>query len=100
MNFHKFFNFRAVLRQFVKISGIFNHYRKSCSVPPSCQYRWACVNASRSLICHHFSVLRVQEYFVWSSRVVQGLRGTCPPLEQLLDQLFEKRGVLGTTAQQ
>lgn len=36
---------------------------------------------------------RVQEYFVWASDVVQGLRGTSPVLEQKLDQLFKQRGI-------
>ena len=36
VNFHKFFNFHAVLRLFLKISGIFNHFRKFCRVPLSC----------------------------------------------------------------
>ena len=38
VHFHKFFNFHAVLRQFLKISGIFNHFRKFCRVPVSCLY--------------------------------------------------------------
>lgn len=37
---------------------------------------------------------RVQEYFVWASKVVAGLRGTCPPLEKALDALFSSRDVL------
>ncbi|XP_029431003.1 guanosine-3',5'-bis(diphosphate) 3'-pyrophosphohydrolase MESH1 isoform X2 [Rhinatrema bivittatum] len=36
---------------------------------------------------------RVQEYFVWASQVVKGLRGTSPVLEEKLDQLFMERGV-------
>ena len=37
---------------------------------------------------------RVNEYFVWSSKVVKGLRGACPALEQKLDELFRKRDIL------
>lgn len=37
---------------------------------------------------------RVQEYFIWSSKVVQGLRGTCRLLEDKLDILFKSRNVL------
>ncbi len=36
---------------------------------------------------------RVQEYFVWASRVVKGLRGTNAALEEKLLQLFLERGV-------
>ncbi|XP_074522065.1 guanosine-3',5'-bis(diphosphate) 3'-pyrophosphohydrolase MESH1 [Halichoeres trimaculatus] len=36
---------------------------------------------------------RVQEYFVWASEVVKGLRGTNSILEEQLDQLFKQRGV-------
>uniref|UniRef100_A0A9J8C1U0 Uncharacterized protein n=2 Tax=Cyprinus carpio TaxID=7962 RepID=A0A9J8C1U0_CYPCA len=36
---------------------------------------------------------RVQEYFVWASRVVKGLRGTSAALEEKLQQLFLERGV-------
>uniref|UniRef100_A0A8C4R254 HD domain containing 3 n=1 Tax=Eptatretus burgeri TaxID=7764 RepID=A0A8C4R254_EPTBU len=34
---------------------------------------------------------RVQKYFEWSSRVVQGLRGTNAELEKKLDELFSQR---------
>lgn len=37
---------------------------------------------------------RVQEYFVWASKVVEGLRGTNAALEEQLDLLFKQRGVL------
>ncbi|XP_025916518.1 guanosine-3',5'-bis(diphosphate) 3'-pyrophosphohydrolase MESH1, partial [Apteryx rowi] len=40
-----------------------------------------------------WSAQRVQEYFRWAARVVGGLRGTSPPLEAALQQLFEERGV-------
>ncbi|XP_068814539.1 guanosine-3',5'-bis(diphosphate) 3'-pyrophosphohydrolase MESH1 isoform X2 [Struthio camelus] len=40
-----------------------------------------------------WSAQRVQEYFGWAARVVGGLRGTSPPLEAALQQLFEERGV-------
>ncbi|XP_044270252.1 guanosine-3',5'-bis(diphosphate) 3'-pyrophosphohydrolase MESH1 [Tribolium madens] len=33
---------------------------------------------------------RVREYFVWSSKVVAGLRGTNAPLEHSLDQIFRR----------
>ncbi|XP_028256877.1 guanosine-3',5'-bis(diphosphate) 3'-pyrophosphohydrolase MESH1 [Parambassis ranga] len=36
---------------------------------------------------------RVQEYFVWASEVVKGLRGTNSALEQKLEELFKQRGV-------
>ncbi|KAM9318273.1 guanosine-3',5'-bis(diphosphate) 3'-pyrophosphohydrolase MESH1 [Pholidichthys leucotaenia] len=36
---------------------------------------------------------RVQEYFVWASEVVKGLKGTNPVLEAMLEELFKKRGV-------
>ncbi|XP_029933159.1 guanosine-3',5'-bis(diphosphate) 3'-pyrophosphohydrolase MESH1 [Myripristis murdjan] len=36
---------------------------------------------------------RVQEYFVWASQVVRGLRGTNAALEEKLDELFKQRGV-------
>ncbi|NXG40185.1 MESH1 pyrophosphohydrolase, partial [Dromaius novaehollandiae] len=41
-----------------------------------------------------WSAQRVQEYFRWAAQVVGGLRGTSPPLEAALQQLFEERGVL------
>ncbi|XP_072201315.1 guanosine-3',5'-bis(diphosphate) 3'-pyrophosphohydrolase MESH1 [Excalfactoria chinensis] len=36
---------------------------------------------------------RVQEYFRWAAEVVEGLRGTSPPMEAALQQLLEERGV-------
>ncbi|XP_010785226.1 guanosine-3',5'-bis(diphosphate) 3'-pyrophosphohydrolase MESH1 [Notothenia coriiceps] len=36
---------------------------------------------------------RVQEYFVWASEVVKGLRGTNYALEERLEELFRQRGV-------
>ncbi|XP_029985749.1 guanosine-3',5'-bis(diphosphate) 3'-pyrophosphohydrolase MESH1-like [Sphaeramia orbicularis] len=36
---------------------------------------------------------RVQDYFIWASEVVKGLRGTNPALEEKLDQLFQQRNV-------
>ncbi|KAM4630083.1 guanosine-3',5'-bis(diphosphate) 3'-pyrophosphohydrolase MESH1 [Polymixia lowei] len=36
---------------------------------------------------------RVQEYFVWASQVVKGLKGTNPALEEKLEELFKQRGV-------
>nr|XP_020445566.1 guanosine-3',5'-bis(diphosphate) 3'-pyrophosphohydrolase MESH1 isoform X1 [Monopterus albus] len=36
---------------------------------------------------------RVQEYFVWASEVVKGLRGTNSVLEEKLGELFRQRGV-------
>ncbi|XP_060910670.1 guanosine-3',5'-bis(diphosphate) 3'-pyrophosphohydrolase MESH1 [Labrus mixtus] len=36
---------------------------------------------------------RVQEYFMWSSEVVKGLKGTNLALEEKLEQLFKQRGV-------
>ncbi|KAK5874428.1 hypothetical protein PBY51_019372 [Eleginops maclovinus] len=36
---------------------------------------------------------RVQEYFVWASAVVKGLRGTNYALEERLEELFRQRGV-------
>lgn len=37
---------------------------------------------------------RVQEYFVWSKKVVDGLRGTNESMEKSLDELFKKRSIL------
>ncbi|AWP01123.1 putative guanosine-3'-5'-bis(diphosphate) 3'-pyrophosphohydrolase MESH1 [Scophthalmus maximus] len=36
---------------------------------------------------------RVQEYFIWASAVVRGLKGTNSVLEEKLDELFRQRGV-------
>ncbi|KAK7095949.1 hypothetical protein V1264_005302 [Littorina saxatilis] len=36
---------------------------------------------------------RVQEYFVWSSKCVAGLRGTNMKLEDALDAVFKQKGV-------
>ena len=36
---------------------------------------------------------RVQEYFVWASKVVKGLRGTNEYLEKQLDEIFSRRGI-------
>ncbi|XP_069544913.1 guanosine-3',5'-bis(diphosphate) 3'-pyrophosphohydrolase MESH1 [Brachyistius frenatus] len=36
---------------------------------------------------------RVQEYFVWASEVVKGLKGTNPVLEEKLGELFKQRGI-------
>ncbi|KAM9366624.1 guanosine-3',5'-bis(diphosphate) 3'-pyrophosphohydrolase MESH1 isoform 2-T2 [Symphorus nematophorus] len=40
-----------------------------------------------------WSAERVQEYFVWASEVVKGLRGTNSALEEKLDELFRQREV-------
>jgi len=36
---------------------------------------------------------QVQEYFEWAAKVVAGLRGTSPALEEKLDAMFTERGV-------
>ncbi|XP_058485454.1 guanosine-3',5'-bis(diphosphate) 3'-pyrophosphohydrolase MESH1 [Solea solea] len=36
---------------------------------------------------------RAQEYFVWASEVVKGLKGTNSALEEKLEELFRQRGV-------
>ena len=36
---------------------------------------------------------RVQEYFVWASKVCNGIRGVCNVLDTKLDKMFEKRGI-------
>ncbi|XP_059205641.1 guanosine-3',5'-bis(diphosphate) 3'-pyrophosphohydrolase MESH1 [Centropristis striata] len=36
---------------------------------------------------------RVQEYFVWASEVVKGLKGTSSALEEQLEEMFRQRGV-------
>uniref|UniRef100_UPI0037E8ADF0 guanosine-3',5'-bis(diphosphate) 3'-pyrophosphohydrolase MESH1 n=1 Tax=Semicossyphus pulcher TaxID=241346 RepID=UPI0037E8ADF0 len=36
---------------------------------------------------------RVQEYFVWASEVVKGLKGTNSTLEEKLEQLFKQREI-------
>ncbi|XP_008335319.1 guanosine-3',5'-bis(diphosphate) 3'-pyrophosphohydrolase MESH1 [Cynoglossus semilaevis] len=36
---------------------------------------------------------RTQEYFVWASEVVKGLRGTNLVLEEKLEELFRQRGI-------
>ena len=35
-----------------------------------------------------WTAARVQEYFEWASKVVEGLRGTNAAMESCLDQLF------------
>ncbi|XP_005989823.1 guanosine-3',5'-bis(diphosphate) 3'-pyrophosphohydrolase MESH1 [Latimeria chalumnae] len=40
-----------------------------------------------------WSEQRVQEYFVWSSKVVAGLRGTSKVMEEKLDELFKQRDI-------
>ncbi|KAK4879309.1 hypothetical protein RN001_007455 [Aquatica leii] len=40
-----------------------------------------------------WTAYRVQEYFVWSKKVVEGLRGTNKWMEESLDELFKKRNV-------
>ncbi|XP_060064913.1 guanosine-3',5'-bis(diphosphate) 3'-pyrophosphohydrolase MESH1-like [Ylistrum balloti] len=37
---------------------------------------------------------RVHEYFVWSSKVVAGLRGTNKKMENLLDDIFKERDIM------
>lgn len=37
---------------------------------------------------------RVQEYFVWASRVCDGIRGVCKSLDKSLDIMFTDRGIL------
>ncbi|XP_067136274.1 guanosine-3',5'-bis(diphosphate) 3'-pyrophosphohydrolase MESH1 [Centruroides vittatus] len=36
---------------------------------------------------------RVQEYFIWASKVVEGLKGTNERLEMLLNKCFQLRGI-------
>jgi len=36
---------------------------------------------------------RVQEYFVWASKVCNGIRGTCKILDSKLDEMFVKRNI-------
>ena len=37
---------------------------------------------------------RVTEYFEWAKRVVDGLKGTSPVMEDQLTQLFKERSIL------
>ena len=37
---------------------------------------------------------RVNDYFYWAAKVVQGLRGTNEALEKSLDEIFKEKGVL------
>ncbi|RZC43343.1 HD 4 domain containing protein [Asbolus verrucosus] len=41
-----------------------------------------------------WSEQRIQEYFEWSRKVVDGLRGTNVAMEQSLDEIFKKRNVI------
>lgn len=41
-----------------------------------------------------WSSKRCDEYFKWAKKVVDGLRGTCPPLENELDKIFHSKGLL------
>ncbi|KAF7239573.1 Guanosine-3',5'-bis(diphosphate) 3'-pyrophosphohydrolase MESH1 [Varanus komodoensis] len=43
-----------------------------------------------------WSAKRVQEYFLWASKVVKGLQGTSPVLEEKLWLLFKARGLCET----
>ena len=36
---------------------------------------------------------RVQQYFLWSAKVLKGLRGTNQQMENSLDELLKERGV-------
>ncbi|XP_017290506.1 guanosine-3',5'-bis(diphosphate) 3'-pyrophosphohydrolase MESH1 [Kryptolebias marmoratus] len=40
-----------------------------------------------------WSAERVQEYFVWASEVVKGLKGANSALEEKLEELFKERGI-------
>ncbi len=37
---------------------------------------------------------RSEEYFKWAKKVVDGLRGTCPLLENELDKIFTTKGLI------
>lgn len=37
---------------------------------------------------------RVQEYFVWASKVCCSIRGVCKPLDEKLDDIFSNRGIV------
>ena len=41
-----------------------------------------------------WSYKRSEEYFKWAKQVVDGLRGTCPVLEEELDKIFVSKGLL------
>ncbi|XP_063227533.1 guanosine-3',5'-bis(diphosphate) 3'-pyrophosphohydrolase MESH1 [Bacillus rossius redtenbacheri] len=41
-----------------------------------------------------WTIQRVEEYFQWAQKVVQGLRGTNIYIEQTLDDIFKRRGLL------
>lgn len=41
----------------------------------------------------YWSEERVNEYFVWASKVVNGLRGAHAKLEKLLDEIFVRQGI-------
>jgi len=41
---------------------------------------------------------RVHAYFRWASEVVKGLKGTCAPLEQRLEEMFRKRNITRASA--
>ena len=37
---------------------------------------------------------RVSEYFIWASKVVNGLKGTSPEMENALSTLFKQRDII------
>ncbi|KAK4008300.1 guanosine-3',5'-bis(diphosphate) 3'-pyrophosphohydrolase MESH1 [Daphnia magna] len=41
-----------------------------------------------------WSSKRCEEYFKWSKKVVDGLRGTCPIIESELDKIFTAKGLM------
>ena len=41
-----------------------------------------------------WSFKKVGDYYEWSKKVVDGLRGTCPPLEAELDKIFIAKGLM------
>lgn len=41
-----------------------------------------------------WSSKRCDEYFKWSQKVVDGLRGTCPTIESKLDEIFIAKGLM------
>lgn len=53
----------------------------------------ACVSLCLISLLTGWTAERVQEYFVWASQVIKGVRGTNAKLEEILKQLFLERGV-------
>jgi (p)ppGpp synthase/HD superfamily hydrolase len=92
---------RNIVEEVTDDKSLPKHQRKNLQVElaPKKSYKAKCVKLADKLynlrdlvksVPEGWTVDRVQEYFEWSRKVINGCRGTLNSVEEELDKMFEK----------